>query len=241
MAGKHLVRRDGIAIDIIGFDINVAVAGMLDAVNYDEAVRRFLADGGGNGFDINRNAGDRRGLDDGRNANLGCNLITVGSGIDASCFIVMGHQNMGPAGHFGPACHGAARGGMFERAAQHDAAGFRAQCRGPDQAEQHLGSAFADEDLACGRIEEVAHVGLALGDGRHQSAGSRVVAALVVGIGGIGGGGFRHGFQRQGAAGILKEHARAVKGAGVDMGETLADFVHQLGSKGGHEISLIGC
>ncbi len=118
MARENLVGRDGIAIDAISREINVAVAGMLDAVDDDEALRRFFADGGGNGFDINRDAGDGRGLDDGRNANFGCDVFAVGSDIDGSRLIIMGHENMGPAGHFGPARHGAARGGVFQRAAR---------------------------------------------------------------------------------------------------------------------------
>ena len=148
VAREHLVGRDGIAIDAIGSEVNVAMAGMLDAVDDDETLRRLLADGGGNGHDINRDAGDGRSLNDGRNPNLGCNVLAVGIDIHGSRHVIMGHENMRPAGHFGPARHGAARCGVFQRAAQHDAAGFRSQCRGSHQTEQHFGSAFADEDLA---------------------------------------------------------------------------------------------
>ena len=44
MPRKHFIRRDDIAIDIIGADINLPMGGMLDAVNNDKTIRANRAD-----------------------------------------------------------------------------------------------------------------------------------------------------------------------------------------------------
>ena len=58
MPRKHFIRRNDIAIDIIGADINLPMGGMLDAVNNDKTIRANRADCCGNGGHIHTHAGD---------------------------------------------------------------------------------------------------------------------------------------------------------------------------------------
>jgi hypothetical protein len=236
MAREHLVGRDGIAIDGAGGDVHRTVAGVLDAVHHDEAIGRCLADFRGDGGHVHRHAGDGRGVDDGGHAHVRRDEAAVGFNTDVARGVVMRHQHVGTARDLRPARHGAARGGMFQRGRQHDAAGRGTQRRRADEAEQHFRSALAHEDLAIGGVEEQAHVRLALVDRRHQRLRGLVVAALIVRIGGIECRGLDHRLQREGAARILEEHARAIEGAGVHMRETRAHVVQQSGFRRQHSI-----
>ena len=59
MPRKHFIRRNDIAINIIGTDINLPMGGMLDTVNNDETIRANRSDRFGNGGHIHAHAGDR--------------------------------------------------------------------------------------------------------------------------------------------------------------------------------------
>ena len=59
MPRKHFIRRNDVAIDIIGADINLPMGGMLDTVNNDKTIRANGADCFGNGGHIHTHAGDR--------------------------------------------------------------------------------------------------------------------------------------------------------------------------------------
>ena len=203
------------------------MAGVLDAVHHDEAAGRDLADGGGDGSHVHRHAGNGRGVDDGGKAHIGGDVAEIGGNIDVARRIVMRDQHMRAASDLRPARHGAARCRVLQRGGEHDAAWFGTQCRRADQAEEHFRSALADEDLAGWRVEEQPHVVLAAGDRRHQRGGGGIVAALVIRDRGVECGGLHHGFEGEGAARILEEHAGARERAIIDMGEAAAHVFHQ--------------
>ena len=70
--------------------------------------------------------------------------------------------------------------------------------------------------------------------------GRRVVAPLIVGDRGIAGRRFRHGFQRQRTAGVLKENTRALERAGVHMREVGPNGGDQGGGVLDHGMSCQG-
>ncbi len=52
MARKYLVGGHGVAVDTVGRDIDMAVAGVLDAVDKDQRIRCNCADCGGDACNV---------------------------------------------------------------------------------------------------------------------------------------------------------------------------------------------
>ena len=142
----------------------------------------------------------------------------------------MCRQQVRAVRHLGPAGHGAARGGVFQGAAQHRATGGGAECCGPYQTEQHFRPAFPHENFAVRCVEQQPRVRLALLDGRTKRLARRVVApGVIVGIACKIRRRLDDAFQRQCAARILEVDTRSTEGTGLHMGEPVADFLDQSG------------
>ena len=223
MAREHFIGRDRIAIHAQRRQVNTAMGRVLDAIDNDQTLRRHGTNFGGNRCHIHPHAGDRRGVQNGGNRQIGAQVGAVIIGRHTACGIVMGHRYVAAPRMFGPKHRRTARGGVFQRAANHRACGG-CHAGGADHAKQHLGAAFAHNHLATGRIHEFGHIGARLGDNIHQGPAGRVIAALVIGDRGKCGAGLHDRIQRQRPAGIFEKHPRPFERAGIDMGKAAADF-----------------
>ena len=88
--------------------------GMLNAVDNNEAIRGNSADGFGNGGNIHPHARDRRGMKDGGNSNIGCDLGGILIGGDQAGGIVMCDADIFHARNLGPSAGGASGGRVLD-------------------------------------------------------------------------------------------------------------------------------
>ena len=115
VTGKNFVGRDGVSVNSIGGYVDVAVTGVLDAVNDDETIRRGVAYFFGNPGHLDSDARNRRSLNDGCHTQIRTKVHAISLRRDRSgCIVVFGEQ-MRPLRDFRPSRHGAARGRMFKR------------------------------------------------------------------------------------------------------------------------------
>jgi hypothetical protein len=226
VAGKQFIGRDHIAVDVIAGDVDAPVAGVLNAINKDKRIGGDCADGCTDTRHVIGDAGNRRCVQDRRDPDIRCHQSGIGGGRDLPRGIIMGDADIGFACHARPMLCCTARGGVFNGRADNSASGGAHDGRA-DQTECQLCPAFADKELAAGRIKEHCHICLGLFDFRNKRVGGRVVTALIIGDRGKQSGGFNDRIQCQSTACVFKENARPLEGAAVDMREFSADCLRE--------------
>ena len=144
---KHFIGRNNIAINVISIDIDLAMGGMLDAINNDKAVRINCANYFGNRFYIHPHASYWRCVKDCCNTRVFINLFCVSLGWNQPGIIIMRDQHMGFATNRCPSCTCAPSCRMLNRWSEHNAIFGRAKAGIHDKTKNKLGPAFPNKEL----------------------------------------------------------------------------------------------